>query len=174
MTSFKCCFLYSPNEITGSHLGFFSIPSRLPHKENCQWWGLRFFRDVDDLLKSWHTKGDVLGWYTSIMESVEGHLSSRFTKGLSCQGSYHFTWFDLKNITIKQQLNLRSKPKICRVLQSYKQHYLHEHNSQGLYPFELFKFHDFPRLFPCNFQVFCDHRFSFHFWKFFKTFLVLR
>ena len=42
------------------------------------------------------------------------------------------------------------------------------------YSFELFKFHDFPRLFPCNFQVLCDHRFSFHFWKFFKTFLVLR
>ena len=107
MTSFKYYFLYSPNEITGSHLGFFSIPSRLPHKKNCQWWGLWFFRDIDDLLKSRHTKGDVLGWYTSIMESVEGHLSSRFTKGLSCQGSYHFTWFDLKNITMKQQLNER-------------------------------------------------------------------
>ena len=112
MKSFTCYFLYSLNEITGSHLGFFSIPSRLPHKENCQWWGLRFFRDVDDLLKSWHTKGDVLGWYTSIMESVQGHLSSRFTKGLSCQGSNHFTWFDLKNITIKQQLNLKeANPK---------------------------------------------------------------
>ena len=171
MKSFTCYFLYSLNEITGSHLGFFSIPSRLPHKENCQWWGLRFFRDVDDLLKSWHTKGDVLGWYTSIMESVEGHLSSRFTKGLSCQGSNHFTWFDLENITIKQQLNLRSKPKICRVLQSYKQHYLHEHNSQGLYPFELFRFHNFHDVFLVifKFSVTIGLAFTFenllkHFW----------
>lgn len=171
MKSFTCYFLYSLNEITGSHLGFFSIPSRLPHKENCQWWGLRLFRDVDDLLKSWHTKGDVLGWYTSIMESVEGHLSSRFTKGLSCQGSNHFTWFDLKNITIKQQLNLRSKPKICRVLQSYKQHYLHEHNSQGLYPFELFRFHNFHDFFLVifKFSVTIGLAFTFenllkHFW----------
>ena len=141
MKSLKCYFLYLLNEITGSHLGFFSIPSRLPHKENCQWWGLRFFRDVDDLLQSRQTKGDVLGWHTSIMESVEGHLSNRFTKGLSCQGSHHFTWFDLNSKTIKQQLN----ETLWEANQNRKD------NSLGSYPFELFKFHNFPWLFPWNF-----------------------
>ena len=34
--------------------------------------------------------------------------------------------------------------KICRMLQSYKQHYLHENNSQGLYSFEVLKFLNFP------------------------------
>ena len=39
------------------------------------------------------------------------------------------------------------------------------HLKQGLYSFELFKFHDFPWLFPWPLQVFHDLRFSCHFQK---------
>ncbi len=48
-------------------------------------------RDVENLLETRNTKGDVLGRDTGKMERVQGHLGGRLADGLRCQDSHHLT-----------------------------------------------------------------------------------
>ena len=47
--------------------------------------------DVHDLSQSRHAQRDILGRYTSIVKSVEGHLSGGLSNGLRSNCANHFT-----------------------------------------------------------------------------------
>ena len=74
-----------------SHLCLLSILGCLTNQENSQRGCLGFLGDVDDLLEPGYSQGYVLGWHTSVMESVQCHLSGRLSQRLSSQGTHHLT-----------------------------------------------------------------------------------
>ena len=73
-------------------LTLLGILGRGSRQENGDGWRLRRLGNVDQFVETRYTQGYVLGRHTSIMESVQGHLGGRLTKGLSGQGANHFTW----------------------------------------------------------------------------------
>lgn len=89
---------WSGNEATSfylTHFALLSIPGCLSSKEYGERGRLGALGDVDDLLQTGNTEGDVLRRHASVVEGVEGHLRGWFPQRLGRQRSHHLTRLSL-------------------------------------------------------------------------------
>ena len=77
------------------HLALLSIPGCLSSEEDGEGGRLGALGDVNDLLQTGNTEGDILRRHASVVEGVESHLRGWLPQRLSCQRSHHLTRLSL-------------------------------------------------------------------------------